>query len=284
MDLKELKELWKGNDFRSNKKLGQNFLIDGNVRDKILKALPLTEDSSVLEIGAGFGVMSFEIASKCRKLFAIEKDPRVCRIIEPLFKEKENITLIEADALEVDICGLAGRNEKITVFGNVPYYISTPLIEKLIDQRKCIKDIFIVIQEELAERISSPPGSKVYGSISCFVQFYTRVKKLFKIKKNSFFPRPKVESSLLHLEVLSHPSVRVKDELLMFKIIRKAFSERRKKIVNSLSRGDFLSMEKDQWQRTLEKCSIDPSSRAENLSLKDYANLADQVKKTAKAI
>ncbi len=274
MDLKELKALWREEDFRPNKKLGQNFLIDKNVRDNILKALCVDSSKRVLEIGAGFGVMSFELAAMCGKLFAVEKDRRICGIMAERFREKD-ITLIEASILDVDICALAKDSGALTVFGNIPYYISTPVIEKMIRQRKCIDAVYLVIQEELAERIASSSGSRVYGSISCFVQFYMEVKKLFRIKKNSFYPRPRVDSHLVELKVLSEPSVKVTDEALMFRIVRKAFSQRRKKAVNPLSQGDFASMTRDDWIRLFESCGIDPASRAESLSLEDYARVSD---------
>ncbi len=280
MDLRQLKQLWKEHGFRPNKRLGQNFLIDKNVRDNILRALSLDESGTVVEIGSGFGVMSFALAERCGKLFAVEKDSRICEIMGPYFRGAENLKLVHADILEVDICGLAKQGERITVFGNIPYYISTPVIERMIEQRRCVGSVHIVIQEELADRIVSPPGSRVYGSVSCYIQFYTRPKKLFRIKKNSFYPRPKVDSCLLSLEMLPEPSVRVKDEALMFKIIRKAFSQRRKKIINPLSDRTFTSINRTGWEELLNRCRIDPANRAENLSLSDYARLADAVGET----
>ncbi|MFH1552499.1 MAG: rRNA adenine dimethyltransferase family protein, partial [Candidatus Omnitrophota bacterium] len=184
---------------------------------------------------------------------------------------------VHADILDADLCSLTGGKERIIVFGNIPYYISTPVIAKMIEQRECIEALYIVIQEELANRIVSPPGSKEYGAISCFIQFYTDPKKIFRIKRNSFHPRPKVDSCLLKLEMLRTPSVLVMDEELMFKIIRKAFSERRKKIINPLSNKRFMSMDKSGWGEIFKSCGIDESNRAETLSLSDYARLADAV-------
>lgn len=273
--MKELKTLWREHDFRPKKRLGQNFLIDKNVRDNILQALPLTSESVVVEIGAGFGVMTFLLAERCDRLYAVEKDAGICRIMEPLFREK-GIDLINADILKTDLSGLVGRQRGI-IFGNIPYYISTPIMEKMIEQRQCVKAVYIVIQEELASRIASAPGSKQYGSISCFIQFYTAPRKLFKIKKNSFYPAPKVDSCLLELKMLSEPSVRVKDKDLMFRIIRKAFSQRRKKAVNPLSDGAFPSMVREEWVALFHRCGLDPSSRAEALSLADYARLSDEL-------
>ncbi|MFQ5952663.1 MAG: ribosomal RNA small subunit methyltransferase A, partial [Candidatus Omnitrophota bacterium] len=165
----------------------------------------------------------------------------------------------------------------VLIIGNIPYYITTPVIEKIIDQRQYIQGAYIVIQEEVADRIVSSPGSKDYGSLSCFVQFYTKTEKLFRIKKNSFYPKPKVDSCLLKLEIPPEPQVKVGDEQLMFSIIRKAFLQRRKKILNSLSHGEFLSMNKDAWQDILGRCGVDVSKRPENLALSDYARISDAV-------
>ncbi len=277
MNIKELKDLWARNGFRPHKSMGQNFLIDKNVRDNIVDALVFDSPEEIMEIGPGFGVMTLDIASKCKRLIAVEKDRGICGIMEPLFKEKGNIELLSADALEVDISSLASKGSKITVFGNIPYYISTPIIEKVINNRRYVKSIFLVMQEELATRIASPPGSKKYGSISCYVQFHGSVKKMFKIGKNCFYPKPKVDSALLKIDILQKPSVDVRDEKVMFDIIHKAFSQRRKKAINPLSDGDDALRTRDEWIDVFTTCDIDPSSRAERLSLEDYARLSDAV-------
>lgn len=275
MDITQLKELWRQHGFRPRKRLGQNFLVDKNVRDKILNALPSKQNSTIVEVGTGFGVMTSGLASGCREVFTVEKDSEICKIINPFFETSKNIHLFCDDVLNLDLCRLTKRTEGIIVFGNIPYYISTPLIEKMIEQRNCINSVYVVMQEELADRIVSSAGSKRYGSISCFIQFYTKADKLFKIKRNSFYPKPQVDSCLLKLDMLRMPSVPVKDEKLMFKIIRKAFSERRKKIINSLSRGEFMSMDRNAWDEIFKNCKINASNRAEDLALSDYAKLAD---------
>jgi len=275
MELRELMAIWKENDFRPDKRLGQNFMIDSNVRAKILREITSGPGGIIVEIGPGFGTMTYLLAEKFQKVFAVEKDKKIFYIMKDVFAERENVTFLNADILDMDLSGVSSSGGKITVFGNIPYYISTPIIEKVVDYRKHVDNVYIVMQEDLADRIAAGPGSRTYGSISCFVQFYTKPRKLFRIKKNSFYPKPKVESCLLKLEVLSTPSVPVRDEALMFRVIRRAFSERRKKIINPLASGDFPITGKSQWKDLLDKCGINASLRAENLSLLDYAAISN---------
>ncbi len=277
MNLTQLKTLWREHDFRPNKKLGQNFLIDNNVRDNILKTLPVTENDTLIEIGPGFGVMTFEAARLCGKLYAVEKDEKICSIMKPFYEKSANIELICKDVLDVEISSFSKEGGKILILGNLPYYITTPIIEKIIENKKLIRNAYVVVQDELADRIVASPGSRVFGSITCFIQFHANVKKLFKIKKNSFYPRPKVDSCLLAIEVLEEPSVSVKDEKLMFDVIHKCFSQRRKKIINPLSHTNFLGFDRDKWNEIITSCGIDPSSRAEQLSLKDYAKITNTI-------
>lgn len=277
MEPTRLRELWNEHGFRPEKTLGQNFLMDNNVRDKLLDAYCLDENDTALEIGPGFGVMSFEAAKRCRHLIVVEKDRRVCRIMAPFFEEARNITLVNDDVLNVDICALAAGKGPVKVIGNIPYCISTPIMERLVTHRKCVSSAYLVIQDELAARIVSPPGSRDFGSISCYIQYYTIAKKVFKISKNCFFPKPKVDSALLKLDFLPEPSVKVGDEKLFFDIMRKAFSERRKQVVNPLSSNDFLGIDKKTWIRLLEDCGVDPASRAESLSLADLGRITDAV-------
>jgi len=275
MNLTELKQIWRDNDFRPNRKLGQNFLVDNNVRDNILKAVSPKRDSVLLEIGAGFGVISLPVSLACGKLFAVEKDPAICAIMRQVLKERDNVELVEADILEVDICALAGSG--VTVFGNIPYCITTPVIARIIEAAPCVQRAFIMVQEEFADRITARAGSRDYGSVSCFVQYHARVKKLFRISRNSFYPRPNVDSAFLAFSEIGTPAVSVRDEKLMFAVIHKAFSQRRKKVLNTISHGDFLSVDRPGWARLLGESGIDVSLRPENLSLSDYARLSDTV-------
>lgn len=276
MQLKDLKKIWKESGFRPEKSLGQNFLIDENIKRKILRDIVYSKDDIVLEIGPGFGIMTFGLAEATKHVYAIEKDSRLCRIMGPFFAEKGNITLINKDILDVDLSEYS-PGEKIRVYGNVPYCITTPIIENVIRQRSNVKDLTMVLQDELADRIVAKPGSKIYGSITCFIQYYARASKVMKISKGCFCPAPKVDSCLLRLELLDEPSVRVKDEELLFKVIRGAFSQRRKKLINPLSSDSSFVMDKAEWENVLKSCSIDPSSRAEALSLAEYAKIANLI-------
>ncbi len=276
MNTNELKTLWHQHGFRPLKRLGQNFLIDKNVRNNILDALTLDGESVVIEIGAGFGVMTFQIAEKVKRIYAVEKDPKICGIMAPLFSEKKSLQLVRGDILDIDIKKLTPKGSRVLVFGNIPYYITTPVIEKVIEAREQVRAAYIVIQNEVASRIVALPGSKVYGALSCFVQFYAKPEKLFKIKKNSFYPTPKVDSCLLKMEFFAEPQVKVRNKELMFRIIRKAFLQRRKKVLNSLAHAHFLSKDRDEWKEIFENCGIDASKRAEDLSVRDYARISDE--------
>jgi len=275
MDIRQIKEIYAGCGFRPNKKLGQNFLADPNIRDKIIESLPLDPDGTVLEIGPGFGVMTFELAKRARRVVAVEKDDRLSAVMAPYFKEAGNIELVSADFLDVDIASIIGTGRRGLVYGNVPYYISTPIMEKVIDSRSSVTGLYMVIQEELASRIASPPGSRMYGSVSCYVQYYTAVRKLFRISRNCFFPRPQVGSCLLGMDMLESPSVDVEDEELMFDLIHKAFWQRRKKIINPLLSSALAGLDREGWEKVMESCGVSSSSRAEDLSLEDYARMAN---------
>ncbi|KJJ84388.1 rRNA adenine dimethylase [Candidatus Omnitrophus magneticus] len=278
MILSELKHLWNEVCFRPNKKLGQNFLIDKNIRDKIINAIPLTAETILVEVGPGFGVMTIPLSQKCREILAVEKDSRIYEIMEPIFSKYSNIKIIKNDILETDFYSEFPRRgqEKVLLFGNIPYYITTPLLEKAILSRNLIKAVYLVMQKEVAERITAKPGSKSYGALTCYLQFFTKPKRLFSISKNCFYPSPDVESSLLELEILAEPSYFTMSEEIMFSVIKKAFNERRKKIINSLGDKQCLGIEKNRWARIFEECAIDMNLRAEDLSLKNYADISNK--------
>jgi len=258
---------------KPKKSLGQNFLTDKNIQTKIINACGLTPEDTVLEIGSGRGEITKLIAPRVKHLAALEIDSSLCRQLEDSLKEYKNTEIINIDILKFDFKKYfkSAKIKKLKIIGNIPYYISTPIIEELLKHRGKIETVFITVQKEFADRIAAGPGSKTFGSLSCFIQYYAEPKILFLIKKNSFFPPPKIDSCLLRLKVRNKPIIKVRDEKLFFDIIRAAFNKRRKTLRNSLR--DKFPPEK--LALFFSKFSINPNIRPEDLGLEDFANLSN---------
>ncbi|MFA5096606.1 MAG: 16S rRNA (adenine(1518)-N(6)/adenine(1519)-N(6))-dimethyltransferase RsmA [Candidatus Omnitrophota bacterium] len=256
------------------KSLGQNFLIDQNIRKKITASLDLSPDDIILEIGAGSGEMTVSLAPHAGQVFALELDPRLYSVLKGSFAGYAKIRLIQGDILKLDLNELLRDHRiegKVKVFGNIPYYISSPIIEHLLNFRERISRAFLMVQKEFAARVAAEPGSKDYGSFSCFVQYYASPQVLFHISRHCFKPAPKVDSSFLELEIREAPAVKVRDEELFFKIIRAAFNQRRKTLRNSLSELVPEQILKDFFAKT----GLDYRTRPERLKLENFALLAD---------
>lgn len=252
------------------KRLGQNLLRDKNIQNKIIGSLELKPSDFILEIGAGSGEFTGLLAKKAKKVYAVEIDRELYGLLEEKIKDYANISLIKKDILKLNLQRyFAGLNQKLKVFGNIPYYISTPIIGHLLKFKRNIEIIFITVQKELANRITASPGSKDYGSLSCFVQYYTNPKKVFEIKRASFFPTPKVDSCLLRLEPREKMTLGAAKERFFFKAVRAAFNQRRKTLRNSLK--GLLPPEK--IERFFLKYSIDENTRPESLASQDFINL-----------
>lgn len=257
---------------RPKKRLGQNFLIDKNIREKIVGACDLSVLDTVLEIGAGKGEITGLLAAKAGFVYALEIDPSLCEILKAGLSGLRNVEVLKEDVLKLDFNRFFKKlSGSVKVVGNIPYYITTPIIERLIEHRDKIDSAFIMVQKEFALRAASCPGSKSFGSLSCFVQYYTAPKILFPIRKSCFYPVPKVDSSFLRLEMRREPAVKVNDEELFLKIIRSGFNQRRKTLRNSLK--DIIPQQK--LEAFFEKYGIDKNIRPECMSLSDFANLAN---------
>jgi len=257
---------------KPKKGLGQNFLFDKNIQRKLVASYNLKAGDCVLEIGAGYGQLTKLIAHDAAFVYALEIDPELCKTLRDNIKGFTNIKIINQDILRFNLKRYFGRfKNKIKVVGNIPYYITTPIIEHLLKYRHKIESVFITVQKEFAKRIVANAGSKEYGSLSCFVQYHSIPKILFFIKKNSFSPRPKVDSCLLQLKIRGVPAVIVKDEKLFFKVIRASFNKRRKTLRNSLD--DIVPFQK--LHGFFKKYDIDVNIRPEDLTLKDFAHLAN---------
>ncbi len=262
---------------KQKKSLGQNFLVDKNIQKKIIRACNLTNQDIVLEIGAGFGNFSALLAPVVKKMYALEIDQRLYPYLEQSLILQDNCQVIKSDILKFNLNKFlkdSAINQKIKVIGNIPYYISSPIIEHLISYRDDISVAFMTVQKEFGRRVVAVPGSKEYGSFSCFVQYYTFAKILFEIKKGCFKPSPKVDSCFLSLKFRDKPIVETDNEERLFKLIRTAFNQRRKTLRNSLE--GFI--EQEELKRFLDESGIDKNVRPEELSLKQFAELVKKVK------
>ena len=260
-------------DFKFKKSLGQNFLIDKNFVDKIVDAAEI-ENQNVLEIGPGIGTITYEMAKLAKNVVAIEIDQTLIPILEENLGEFENAKVINEDILKVDLKKLVKdefNGESFKVVSNLPYYITTPIIEMLITTGIACDDMTIMVQKEVAERMVASESDKEYSSLSVFIKFYTDAKVVINLPKSVFMPQPKIDSTILNLKLRLYDD-KVNQDML-FKLVRSGFNKRRKTILNSLS--DVVA--KDDLKLAFEKLNLAENLRAENLSLDDYINLANEL-------
>lgn len=257
---------------RPKKILGQNFLVDENIQRKIVQSCALKPTDNVLEIGAGRGELTKLIVKKAAWVYALEIDSYLCSSLKDKLKEFPNLSIINKDILDFNIRrNFRKTKAKLKVVGNIPYYITTAIIQHLLRFRDKIETILITVQREFANRITASCGTKDYGSFSCFIQYYTESKVLFLIKKTCFRPMPKVDSIFLRMDVRKKPKVMTKDERLFFRIIRAAFGKRRKTLRNSLK--GIISKRK--LEEFFYMYSIDPNIRPQDLDIQSLANLTN---------
>lgn len=267
LKLNELKTILREYDIRPSKRLGQNFLIDQNIKNKIIHSISLEKEDIVLEIGPGLGALTEDLIKKTKEVIAVEKDKR----LHDYLSKSKGFKLINDDILNYEFKSIS---EKLVVVGNLPYSISSPILNKLIENRGCVKALYATVQMEFGERLVAAPGTKDYGSLSCYAQFYTDAKILFKIPRGAFFPVPEVDSCFLKLGFEKKQDEHIDQELL-FKLIRSSFEKRRKTILNSLaSSGIFKS--KEEALDCLSKARILPDRRPETISLQEFIYLSVQ--------
>lgn len=264
--------------FVFQKKFGQNFLIDTHVLDKIIRAAEIGSDDCVLEIGPGIGTMTQYLACAAKKVIAVEIDRALIPILEDTLDGFDNVRVINEDVLKVDIAELAEKEnggKLIKVVANLPYYITTPIIMGLFENHVPLKSITVMVQKEVADRMQVGPGTKDYGALSLAVQYYAKPYIVANVPPNCFMPRPKVGSAVIRLERYEEPPVAVKDEKLMFRIIRASFNQRRKTLVNGLKNSPELDYTKEEIEEAVEKLGRGISVRGEALTLEEFAKLAD---------
>ena len=277
-DPKRTIEVLQKYNFAFQKRFGQNFLIDTHVLEKIIASAEITKDDFVLEIGPGIGTMTQYLAEAAREVAAVEIDKTLIPILQNTLKEWNNVTVINNDILKVDIRQLAlekNPGRPIKVVANLPYYITTPIIMGLFENQVPIESITIMVQKEVADRMQVGPGTKDYGALSLAVQYYARPEIVANVPPNCFMPRPKVGSAVIRLERYEQPPVQVKDEKLMFRLIRASFNQRRKTLVNGLKNSPELHFSKEEIEQALVNCGLSLTVRGEALTLEQFAQLAN---------
>ena len=265
-------------EFAFQKKFGQNFLIDDHVITKIINAAEITKDDFVLEIGPGIGTMTQYLAESAGKVIAVEIDKNLIPILGETLAEYDNVTIINEDILKLDINRLVEEEndgKPIKVVANLPYYITTPIIMGLFESHVPLQSITVMVQKEVADRMQVGPGSKDYGALSLAVQYYAKPYIAANVPPNCFIPRPGVGSAVIRLTRYEEPPVMVKDESLMFKLIRASFNQRRKTLANGLKNSQELQFTKEQVEQAITECGLPLNIRGEALTLEQFAALAD---------
>ena len=275
-------DIVKSHNFRIKKGYGQNFLTDQHVLGKIIHAADIKGDELVIEIGPGIGALTQELAERAERVAAVEIDKALIPMLSETLAGYDNVEIINADVLKTDIQDIIVKYNKKSakIIANLPYYITTPIVIRLLELGANIDSIVVMVQKEVALRMAARPGTKDYGALSLAVQFHSEPSLVANVPANCFYPRPNVDSAVIKLDVTNRPVVDVKDSELMFKIIRAAFSKRRKTLVNCLESSDQLAIGsgklfKPEIEKTLVECGLSPMIRGESLGLKEFALLAD---------
>lgn len=271
-----IKSLLEKNGASLSKSLGQNFLINPSVCPKMAEFGGANENTCALEIGPGVGVLTQELAKRAKKVVAIELDSSLLPILDDTLSDFSNVTVINQDVMKTDIKKIIKEDfssAETVVCANLPYYITSPIIMYLLEARLPIKSITVMVQKEAAKRLCAKPSTKDAGAVSCAVSYYSNPKVLFNVSAGSFMPAPKVDSSVIKLDILEKPPVEVKNEKLMFKLIRAAFQQRRKTLANALSSA--TTFDKVTIYKAIEACELQKTIRGERLTLENFARLSD---------
>ena len=277
-NIKNVKEILARHGFTFSKKLGQNFIVNPSICPRIAELGGAGPDTGVLEIGPGLGVLTWELAARARKVVAVELDERLLPVLGETLAGFDNIKVIQADVLKIDLDALLRQefpNMEVVICANLPYYITSPIVMRLLETRLPVKAITVMVQKEAAARICAAPGSRNAGALSAAVSYYAVPQILFPVSRGSFMPAPEVDSAVIRLDIRPQPAVSPVDEALFFKVIRAGFSQRRKTLSNSLSSG--LGLAKDQTSAALQQVGLRPSARAEDLTLEDFCRLTSQI-------
>lgn len=274
-----IKDIMARYGFRFSKSLGQNFLIEKSVLERIVDGAGITDTDSVLEIGPGIGTLTRYLAASAAKVVAVEIDSSLIPVLDETLADLPNASVVHGDVLQVDLKALIAEkfdNVPPKVVANLPYYVTTPIVMKFLEEEIPVTDLVVMVQKEVADRMAAKPGGKDYGALSVAVQYFCNPEILFKVSTGCFMPAPTVESSVIRLRVLEQPAVQVHSRKLFFATVRGAFGKRRKTLLNALSDSE-LRLSKEQVRSVLAESGIDPIRRAETLTIDEFATLANAV-------
>lgn len=277
-DISVVRSVLSKHGFNFSKALGQNFLINPSVCPRMAESCGADENTGVIEIGAGIGVLTAELAKRAKKVISIELDTRLLPVLEETLGEFDNVEIVNADVMKIDLHALIAEKFQgmdVVVCANLPYYITSPIITMLLEEKLPIKAITVMIQKEAADRLSTPVGSRDSGAITVCTNYYAEVKHLFNVSRGSFMPPPNVDSTVIKLQIRPEPAVRVSDEKKFFRMVKAAFAQRRKTAVNSIASGMGLS--KNQVAEALQKSGLDVNVRAEKLTMEELAALSESL-------
>lgn len=277
-DISNVKDILTRHGFTFSKALGQNFLINPGVCPRMADECGAGDGCGVIEIGPGIGVLTYELAKRSEKVVAIELDSRLLPVLDETLSEFDNVKVLNQDVLKIDMNELI-RDEfsgmDVAICANLPYYITSPIIMKLLEDRLPVKSITVMVQKEAGQRICALPGSREVGAVSLAVRYYAEPEILFKVSSGSFMPAPKVDSAVIRLNIRQEKCVDVKDEKMFFAVIKAAFAQRRKTILNCISTA--FSIEKSELTEILNMAGAEPTARAEQLSMECFSAIADKI-------
>lgn len=277
-DISVVRSVLSKHGFNFSKALGQNFLINPSVCPRMAENCGADENTGVIEIGAGIGVLTAELAKRAKKVISIELDTRLLPVLEETLGEFDNVEIVNADVMKTDLHALIKEKFQgmdVVVCANLPYYITSPIITMLLEEKLPIKAITVMIQKEAADRLSTPVGSRDSGAITVCTNYYAEVRHLFNVSRGSFMPPPNVDSTVIKLLIRPEPAVKVSDEKKFFRMVKAAFAQRRKTAVNSIASGMGLS--KNQVAEALSKSGLDVNVRAEKLTMEELAALSENL-------
>ncbi|WP_028988477.1 16S rRNA (adenine(1518)-N(6)/adenine(1519)-N(6))-dimethyltransferase RsmA [Thermicanus aegyptius] len=261
------------------KSLGQNFLIDPNMVKKIAESAHLESEDGVIEIGPGVGVLTAELAKRAKKVVAVEIDGRLIPILSDIFRDWKSIRIIHGDILKINLHEITSfllqETKRVHVVANLPYYVTTPILMRLLEDKLPLTSIVVMVQREVADRIAAEPGGKEYGALSIACQYFAKVEKVLQVPKEVFYPKPEVDSTVIRLMLYAFPPVRVEEENLFFQVVRASFANRRKTLFNNL-RSAFPELEQN-LSSLLSEGGIDPKRRGETLTIQEFSTLSNLI-------